>query len=92
MYSDGTIDEEIEDSGKEVYAFRELFPKQYVIIPLDTMKLLVNTAIPNIIKTYSFLKFKMEQHNYHKQSKPDNPKYSFSRKSLLETIGYTSLK
>ena len=31
----------------------------------------------------------MEQHNYHKQSKPDNPKYSFSRKSLLETIGYT---
>ena len=92
VYSDGTIGEEIEDSGKEVYAFRELFPKQYVIIPLDTMKLLVNTAIPNIIKTYSFLKFKMEQHNYHKQSKPDNPKYSFSRKSLLETIGYTSLK
>ena len=79
-------------SDQEVFSLAELFKGQYVIMSLDTMTLLVNTAIPNIIKTYSFLKFKMEQHNYHKQSKPDNPKYSFSRKSLLETIGYTSLK
>lgn len=79
-------------SDQEVFSLAELFKGQYVIMSLNTMTLLVNTAIPNIIKTYSFLKFKMEQHNYHKQSKPDNPKYSFSRKSLLETIGYTSLK
>lgn len=31
----------------------------------------------------------MVQHNYLKQKKPDIPKYSFSRKNLLETIGYT---
>lgn len=76
-------------SDQEVFSLAELFKSQYVIMSLNTMTLLVNTAIPNIIKTYSFLKFKMEQHNYHKQKKPDLPKYSFSRKSLLETIGYT---
>ena len=31
----------------------------------------------------------MVQHNYLKQKKPDIPKYSFSRKSLLAEIGYT---
>ena len=76
-------------SDQEVFSLAELFKGQYVIMSLDTMTLLVNTAIPNIIKTYSFLKFKMVQHNYLKQKKPDIPKYSFSRKSLLETIGYT---
>ena len=79
-------------SDQEVFSLAELFKGQYVIMSLDTMTLLVNTAIPNIIKTYSFLKFKMVQHNYLKQKKPDIPKYSFSRKSLLETIGYTSPK
>ena len=76
-------------SDQEVFSLAELFKGQCVIMSLDTMTLLVNTAIPNIIKTYSFLKFKMVQHNYLKQKKPDIPKYSFSRKSLLETIGYT---
>ena len=79
-------------SDQEVFSLAELFKGQYVIMSLDTMTLLVNTAIPNIIKTYSFLKFKMVQHNYLKQKKPDLPKYSFSRKSLLETIGYTQNK
>lgn len=79
-------------SDQEVFSLAELFKGQYVIMSLDTMTLLVNTAIPNIIKTYSFLKFKMVQHIYLKQKKPDIPKYSFSRKSLLETIGYTSPK
>ena len=79
-------------SDQEVFSLAELFKGQYVIMSLDTMTLLVNTAIPNIIKTYSFLKFKMVQHNYLKQKKPDIPKYSFSRKSLLETIGYTQNK
>lgn len=76
-------------SNQEVFSLAELFKGQYVIMSLDTMTLLVNTAVPNIIKAYSFLKFKMVQHNYLKQEKPDMPKYSFSRKSLLETIGYT---
>lgn len=76
-------------SDQEVFSLAELFKGQYVIMSLDTMTLLVNTAVPNIIKAYSFLKFKMVQHNYLKQEKPDIPKYSFSRKSLLETIGYT---
>lgn len=79
-------------SDQEVFSLAELFKGQYVIMSLDTMTLLVNTAIPNIIKTYSFLKFKMVQHNYLRQKKPDIPKYSFSRKSLLETIGYTQNK
>lgn len=87
VYEDGQFSES--GSDQEVFSLTELFKGQYVIMSLDTMTLLVNTAIPNIIKTYSFLKFKMVQHNYLKQKKPDIPKYSFSRKSLLETIGYT---
>lgn len=71
-------------SDQEVFSLAELFKGQYVIMSLDTMTLLVNTAIPNIIKTYSFLKFKMVQHNYLKQKKPDIPKYSFSRRVCLK--------
>lgn len=87
IYEDGKFPED--NSNQEVFSLAELFKGQYVIMSLGTMTLLVNTAVPNIIKTYSFLKFKMVQHNYLKQKKPDMPKYSFSRKSLLETIGYT---
>lgn len=87
IYEDGKFPED--NSNQEVFSLAELFKGQYVIMSLDTMTLLVNTAVPNIIKAYSFLKFKMIQHNYLKQEKPDMPKYSFSRKSLLETIGYT---
>ena len=90
VYEDGQFSES--GSDQEVFSLTELFKGQYVIMSLDTMTLLVNTTIPNIIKTYSFLKFKMVQHNYLKQRKPDIPKYSFSRKSLLETIGYTQNK
>lgn len=90
IYEDGKFPED--NSNQEVFSLAELFKGQYVIMSLDTMTLLVNTAVPNIIKAYSFLKFKMVQHNYLKQKKPDMPKYSFSRKSLLETIGYTSPK
>lgn len=87
IYEGGKFPED--NSNQEVFSLVELFKGQYVIMSLDTMTLLVNTAVPNIIKAYSFLKFKMAQHNYLKQEKPDIPKYSFSRKSLLETIGYT---
>lgn len=87
IYEDGKFPED--NSNQEVFSLAELFKGQYIIMSLDTMTLLVNTAVPNIIKAYSFLKFKMVQHNYLKQEKPDIPKYSFSRKSLLETIGYT---
>lgn len=90
IYEDGKFPED--NSNQEVFSLAELFKGQYVIMSLDTMTLLVNTAVPNIIKAYSFLKFKMVQHNYLKQKKPDMPKYSFSRKSLLEIIGYTSPK
>lgn len=90
IYEDGKFPED--NSNQEVFSLAELFKGQYVIMSLDTMTLLVNTAVPNIIKAYSFLKFKMVQHNYLKQEKPDMPKYSFSRKSLLEAIGYTSPK
>lgn len=90
IYEDGKFPED--NSNQEVFSLAELFKGQYVIMSLDTMTLLVNTAVPNIIKAYSFLKFKMIQHNYLKQKKLDMPKYSFSRKSLLEAIGYTSPK
>lgn len=90
IYEDSKFPED--NSNQEVFSLAELFKGQYVIMSLDTMTLLVNTAVPNIIKAYSFLKFKMIQHNYLKQEKPDIPKYSFSHKSLLKTIGYTSPK
>ena len=78
----------MDSSEKEVYRVSELGKGQFLIVPTDTMILLVNTGLPNILKVYWFLRYKMLQHLYEKKNNPNLPKYSFSRKSLLEEIGY----
>ena len=78
----------MDPSEKEVYQVSKLEKGQFLIVPTDTMILLVNTGLPNILKVYWFLRYKMLQHLYEKKNNPDLPKYSFSRKSLLEEIGY----
>ena len=89
IYQDGTIPYEMDPSEKEVYRVSELEKGQFLIVPTDTMILLVNTGLPNILKVYWFLRYKMLQHLYEKKNNPNLPKYSFSRKSLLAEIGYT---
>ena len=88
IYQDGTIPYEMDPSEKEVYQVSKLEKGQFLIVPTDTMILLVNTGLPNILKVYWFLRYKMLQHLYEKKNNPNLPKYSFSRKSLLEEIGY----
>lgn len=88
IYQDGTIPYEMDPSEKEVYQVSKLEKGQFLIVPTDTMILLVNTGLPNILKIYWFLRYKMLQHLYEKKNNPNLPKYSFSRKSLLEEIGY----
>lgn len=89
IYQDGTIPYEMDPSEKEVYQVSKLEKGQFLIVPTDTMILLVNTGLPNILKIYWFLRYKMLQHLYEKKNNPNLPKYSFSRKSLLAEIGYT---
>lgn len=88
IYQDGTIPYEMDPSEKEVYQVSKLEKGQFLVVPTDTMILLVNTGLPNILKVYWFLRYKMLQHLYEKKNNPDLPKYSFSRKSLLAEIGY----
>ena len=89
IYQDGTIPYEMDPSEKEVYRVSELGKGQFLIVPTDTMILLVNTGLPNILKVYWLLRYKMLQHLYEKKNNPNLPKYVFSRKSLLAEIGYT---
>ena len=79
----------MDSSEKEVYQVAELGKGQFLIVPTDTMILLVNTGLPNILKVYWLLRYKMLQHLYEEKNNPNLPKYSFSRKSLLAEIGYT---
>lgn len=79
----------MDPSEKEVYQVSKLEKGQFLIVPTDTMILLVNTGLPNILKVYWLLRYKMLQHLYEKKNNPNLPKYSFSRKSLLAEIGYT---
>ena len=79
----------MDPSEKEVYQVSKLEKGQFLVVPTDTMILLVNTGLPNILKVYWLLRYKMLQHLYGKKNNPSLPKYSFSRKSLLEEIGYT---
>lgn len=78
----------MDPSEKEVYQVSKLEKGQFLVVPTDTMILLVNTGLPNILKVYWLLRYKKLQHLYEKKNNPNLPKYSFSRKSLLEEIGY----
>lgn len=76
--------------GKKIYVMKELLSGEYITIPLDILTLLMNTANPFVIKVYSYLKNKYKQHIWVKENKyPDIEKFSFTRKSLLEVIGYS---
>ena len=79
----------MDPSEKEVYQVSKLEKGQFLIVPTDTMILLINTGLPNILKVYWLLRYKMLQHLYEKKNNPNLPKYAFSRKSLLAEIGYT---
>lgn len=79
----------MDPSEKEVYQVSKLEKGQFLIVPTDTMILLVNTGLPNLLKVYWLLRYKMLQHLYEKKNNPNLPKYAFSRKSLLAEIGYT---
>ena len=89
IYQDGTIPYEMDPSEKEVYEVSKLGKGQFLMVPTDTMILLVNTGLPNILKVYWLLRYKMLQHLFEKKNNPNLPKYAFSRKSLLAEIGYT---
>ena len=78
----------MDPSEKEVYEVSKLGKGQFLVVPTSTMILLVNTGLPNILKVYWLLRYKMLQHLYEKKKNPDLPKYAFSRKSLLAEIGY----
>lgn len=79
----------MDPSEKEVYEVSKLGKGQFLMVPTDTMILLVNTGLPNILKVYWLLRYKMLQHLFEKKNNPNLPKYAFSRKSLLAEIGYT---
>lgn len=75
---------------KKIYVMKEPSDGEYITIPLDILTLLMNTANPFIIKVYSYLKNKYKQHIWIKENKnPNIDKFSFSRKDLLEVIGYS---
>ena len=70
--------------NKKVYLLPDLKPGEYTYIKTETLRFLVNTSTSNVIKVYSFLKRKHEQHIDLKYKEP----YRFSQSKLLEVIGY----
>lgn len=82
--------EETKYNKIKAYKFKNPTTEQYILIQLNTLKYLVNTAMPNIIKVYIYLKNKYQQHLWIKKNKDSKiEKFSFSRKSLLNAIGYS---
>lgn len=69
---------------KKVYLLPDLKPGEYTYIKTETLRFLVNTSTSNVIKVYSFLKKKQEQHIDLEYKEP----YRFSQSKLLEIIGY----
>lgn len=67
--------------GKSVY----ILPKtkgEYVWIKYDTLKYLVDTASPGVIKTYSYLK------KWYSIKSKEGSKFWFTKRSLLQVLGY----
>ena len=84
--------EETEYKGIKAYRFENPTAGEYVLVKLDTLKYLVDTATPNIIKVYAYLKNKYQQHLWIKKNKnPNVEKFTFSRKDLIEALGYSSI-
>lgn len=69
---------------KNVYILNEMTSGNYVFINAETLRYLVDTATPNVIKIYTYLK---KMYNIHQK----NRKYKnyTTKKELLEAIGYS---
>lgn len=77
-------------NGRKVYAIENI-TNNFAEMPLETLRYLVNTATPNVIKVYAFLKYKQTNHNWLVANKdPNTPPYRFSKKSLCEMLGYAA--
>lgn len=72
-------EEKIEDNyGRKVDAYILSYENKFKEIPIDTLKYLVDTMSTNVIKVYVYLLNKYEwKHDY-----------NFTKKELLEHIGY----
>ena len=82
--------DEIDYEGKPAYLLSQPGKGKFVLIRLETYKYLVDTATPNVIKIYAYLKDKMRVHNWIKGHKnKDIPKYCFTKAELIDAIGYT---
>lgn len=66
----------------DVYVLKQDF-KRFQYIKTDTLKYLVDTANINVIKVYTYL---LNKFIYKKNS---NEKYSFTKKELCKSIGYS---
>lgn len=70
---------------KNIYILNELQSGNYVFVKAETLRYLVDTATPNVIKIYTYLK-KM----YNIYQKNSNYKNYTTKKELLEAIGYST--
>lgn len=81
MIADGTAKDK---DGKEVkvYKLSQSF-ERYKLIPLDTLRILLNATNNNTIKVYVYL---LDKYEYKQLTKE---KYTFTLKELCDAIGYT---
>ena len=68
-----------------VYILNQFEAGNYVFVKADTLRYLINTATPNVIKVYTYLK-----RMYSIYKKNSNYKNWTTKKELLEAIGYTA--
>ena len=80
-----TESKRVDEFGKEqsIYLLKDDF-KFFAYVPLDTLTYLANTATENVIKIYAYLLNKYEF------KAKTNDTYIFTKKELLEAIGYST--
>ena len=78
--------EPISLQGKKAFLLPDLNGGEYIYIKTETLRFLTNTCKANVIKTYSFLKKKYQQHIDLQYTEP----YRFSKKNILEILGYSA--
>ena len=84
LLSVGLIEKSTRDR-RVVYILNQFEAGNYVFVKADTLRYLINTATPNVIKVYTYLK---RMYNiYQKNSRYKN---WTTKKELLEAIGYTA--
>lgn len=78
--------EPISLQGKKAFLLPDLNGGEYIYIKTETLRFLTNTCKANVIKTYSFLKKKYQQHIDLQYTES----YKFSKKKILEILGYSA--